>query len=350
MKKQIFTASLISCVSVFLVTVLITVGYMYSTYPSKYTAMYSSLISGVFAILCDIWLIVLLMFALSIAISLVLSFWISKIIENSINEINIENPDKESVKPEFLPFVNRLIAQNEQIVKQMEEIKAEHESKDEMRKEFTANVSHELKTPLTSISGYAEIIKTGIAKPDDVTRFSGKIYDESQRLIRLVGDIINLSKLESSQVAHQTEKIDLFEVCEDIITHLEQSAEKKNITMLVSGERSVINGVRQIVEEMIYNICDNAIKYNVENGSVNINIKQYIDGVELSVSDTGIGIPKEDLDRVFERFYRVDKSHSKEIGGTGLGLSIVKHGANFHNASLTIESEVNKGTTVRVIF
>ena len=120
--------------------------------------------------------------------------------------------------------------------------------------------------------------------------------------------------------------------------------------MSVSGERSVINGVRQIVEEMIYNICDNAIKYNVENGSVNINIKQYIDGVELSVSDTGIGIPKEDLDRVFERFYRVDKSHSKEIGGTGLGLSIVKHGANFHNASLTIESEVNKGTTVRVIF
>jgi len=232
----------------------------------------------------------------------------------------------------------------------MDELKFEHQNRDKLRREFTANVSHELKTPLTSISGYAEIIRDGIAKPEDTTRFAGKIYDESQRLITLVQDIIKLSRLEESDIEINTENIDLYSLCETVISRLETLANKRNITFSLSGDRCIISGVHRIIEEMIYNLCDNAVKYNKENGTVTLSIRQFVDGVELCVSDTGIGIEQSDIGRIFERFYRVNKSHSKEIGGTGLGLSIVKHGALYHNASISVESELNKGTTIKILF
>ena len=346
MRKRVFITTLLAMLLLLLVTALLFSIFTYKSVNGESPRGFIETFS-----VCDkLWLVLLIGFIICVVASLLLSISVSKKIENNACKIDIGNPSKAGIYSEFSLLVDKLITQNKQINKQMEELVAEHEWKDEMRKEFTANVSHELKTPLTSISGYAEIIKAGIAKPDDVIRFSGKIYDESQRLITLVGDIINLSKLESSNISRESEKIDLLELCDEVVSRLEASASRRNIKMTVTGDHCTINGVRQIVEEMVYNICDNAIKYNVENGSVTIKVKQYLDGIELSVIDTGIGIPQADIDRVFERFYRVDKSHSKEIGGTGLGLSIVKHGAIYHNASLTIESEVNKGTTVRIIF
>ncbi len=267
-----------------------------------------------------------------------------------INNIDIENPDATQIDGEFSPLVCKINSQNTRILQQMEELKFESQNRDKLRREFTANVSHELKTPLTSISGYAEIIRDGIAKPEDTTRFAGKIYDESQRLITLVEDIIKLSRLEESDVEVKSEDIDLYAVCESVISRLETIAKKRGVTFSLSGDRCIITGVAQIIEEMIYNLCDNAVKYNKDNGSVRINIRQYIDGIELTVKDSGIGIAQEDIPRIFERFYRVNKSHSKEIGGTGLGLSIVKHGALYHNASISVDSKLGKGTTIKILF
>ena len=206
------------------------------------------------------------------------------------------------------------------------------------------------KTPLTSISGYAELLKSGLVKDEDVCRFAGKIYDESQRLIVLVGDIIKLSKLDSQELKVTREDVDLYEISKEVISRLDKVSSDKKVTVAVTGERIKIFSVRQIIEEIVFNLCDNAIKYNKIGGTVNIAIKQYADGVELKVSDTGIGIPQEDLERIFERFYRVDKSHSKEIGGTGLGLSIVKHGAKFLDARVSVSSEVDKGTSISILF
>ncbi len=267
-----------------------------------------------------------------------------------INSIDIENPDTTDLYSEFSPLVEKISSQNNRILQQMDELKFEHQNRDKLRREFTANVSHELKTPLTSISGYAEIIRDGIAKPEDTTRFAGKIYDESQRLITLVQDIIKLSRLEESDIEVNTESIELYSLCEAVIARLETIAKKRNITFKLSGDRCTISGVQHIIEEMIYNLCDNAVKYNKDNGEVTISIRQFVDGIELSVADTGIGIDQSDVGRIFERFYRVNKSHSKEIGGTGLGLSIVKHGALYHNASISVESELNVGTTIKILF
>ncbi|MGN0383427.1 MAG: sensor histidine kinase [Eubacterium sp.] len=306
--------------------------------------------STVFSIIFDIVKPLFIIFAFAIACSFLVAYRISHIITKPINEINLTNPDKNQIYEELEPLVNRIQAQNQQICDQMEELRNEHEKQDKMRREFTANVSHELKTPLTSISGFAEIIQNGIVKEEDIERFAGKIHDESQRLITLVGDIIKLSQLDEKEIEVKREKIDLYNTCEMVLNHLAHIAEKKNIILELDGEHAIINGVEQIIEEMIFNLCDNAIKYNKDGGRVNVKIRNCVDGIEVSVKDTGIGIPKEDLGRIFERFYRVDKSHSKEIGGTGLGLSIVKHGAIFHGASLSVDSEVGIGTTVRILF
>lgn len=226
----------------------------------------------------------------------------------------------------------------------------EKEEREALRREFTANVSHELKTPLTSISGFAEIIKNGIATADDIPHFADNIYKESQRLISLVGDIIKLSQLDENEGIRQKSKTDLLSVVDTCMSHLNQEAEKKNISFELRAERVYINGVPQILDEMVYNIIDNAIKYNRDGGKVWITLSESDELVDLSVKDTGVGIPAADKDRVFERFYRVDKSHSKQIGGTGLGLSIVKHGAIFHNASIELISEVEKGTEIIIHF
>lgn len=220
--------------------------------------------------------------------------------------------------------------------------------RENLRREFSANVSHELKTPLTSISGFAEIIQDGFVKEEDVKKFAGRIYKEAQRLIRLVEDTIRISQLDEGENPYEWENIDLYTVAKDVCGNLNEAAKKKNVHLYIEGERMICRTVRPILEEILYNLCDNGIKYNKDNGIVSILIRGLGNEVQLSVEDNGIGIPREDRKRVFERFYRVDKSHSKEIGGTGLGLSIVKHGVTFLGGTLNLVSEVDKGTEITV--
>lgn len=226
----------------------------------------------------------------------------------------------------------------------------ESEKRDTLRREFTANVSHELKTPLTSISGFAELMKEGDVSEEHVIDFSESIYDEAQRLITLVNDIIKLSELDEQSISFESEPVDLYELSREVIDRLENEAAKKSIALHLIGGSARIRGVRKILEEMLYNLCDNAIKYNNEGGTVDIIVNQTEDGVNVIVRDTGIGIPAAHQNRVFERFYRVDKSHSKKVGGTGLGLAIVKHGAMYHHAKISMESTVDVGTEVMLDF
>ena len=220
----------------------------------------------------------------------------------------------------------------------------EKEAQEQYRREFTANVSHELKTPLTSISGIAEIIRNGIVKPEDIPHFAGKIYDESQRLITLIGDIIKLSRLDENQVPMERETVDMLEMARDVVQQLSSVARKSGVTLVANGTHGQVQGVRQVLGEMVYNLCENAVKYNRAGGRVWVDVQQVADHVVLRVKDTGIGIPAAEQGRIFERFYRVDKSHSKAVGGTGLGLSIVKHGAALHHAMISVSSEPEQGT------
>lgn len=226
----------------------------------------------------------------------------------------------------------------------------EKERAEQMRREFTANVSHELKTPLQTISGYAELLANGMVADKDKTAFSEKIYAEAQRMIRLIEDIIKLSNLDEGAVELTRETVDLYATAENTVRSLLPAAEKANVTLSLNGENAEIYGIPQLLTAVVYNLCDNAIKYNKDGGTVFVNVKNNAENIILSVRDTGIGIPKEQQERIFERFYRVDKSHSKEVGGTGLGLSIVKHAAKLHDAKITLESEVGKGTEITVIF
>lgn len=222
--------------------------------------------------------------------------------------------------------------------------------REQLRQEFTSNVSHELKTPLTSISGFAEIMKNGGTPDAVVTDFSTSIYDEAQRLISLVNDIIKISELDEKNVQTASEEVDLYELSADIINRLKPVADKRNISFNLIGESTIVSGTAKILDEMIYNLCDNAIKYNVDNGTVDVILSESNHHIKLAVRDTGIGIPQSEQERIFERFYRVDKSHSKAIGGTGLGLSIVKHAAIYHNAEIKLKSELGKGTSITVMF
>ena len=219
-----------------------------------------------------------------------------------------------------------------------------------MRKEFSANVSHELKTPLTSISGYAEIMKSGMVNREDMIAFSERIYNEASRMITLIDDIIKLSKLDEESMEVEWEDVDLYELSHEIIDRLAMSAKKRSVQVELQGEPVVYYGVRQMLDEMIFNLCENAIKYNVPEGKVTIWVGNTPEGIKVVVEDTGIGIPENQQERVFERFYRVDKSHSKKTGGTGLGLSIVKHAAIYHHAQIHVDSEVGKGTRMEVLF
>ncbi len=226
----------------------------------------------------------------------------------------------------------------------------EKEKAEQIRREFTANVSHELKTPLHSISGYAELLKNDMVKEHDKIPFAGKIYDETGRMIRLVEDIITLSHLDEGAGDMQRETIDLYTLAERALQSLKPQADSACVALELSGIPAVLNGIPQLLYSIVYNLCDNAIKYNHENGNVMVNIQHKNGTVVLSVEDTGIGIAYEHQERIFERFYRVDKSHSKAVGGTGLGLSIVKHAAKIHNARVEVKSHVGKGTMVIVTF
>ncbi len=288
-----------------------------------------------------------------VIISIFMAGRISRRIIQPLNQIDMKAPLGAPHYQELDPMLQKIDQQNHALNEQIDLLTSSVEEKEreaEFRKEFTANVSHELKTPLTSISGFAEIIENGIARPEDVRRFAGKIYTESQRLITLVGDIIKLSQMDENEVAARKEEVDLYELAEDCLDSVRPAAEKRGVDCQVLGHRETIEGVPQILEEMVYNLCDNAVKYNRENGTVYVRIGRGPDGPFLEVKDTGIGIPKESQARVFERFYRVDKSHSKEVGGTGLGLSIVKHGAMYHNAKVELDSAEGKGTRIRITF
>ncbi len=221
----------------------------------------------------------------------------------------------------------------------------EKQQREQLRREFTANVSHELKTPLTSISGYAEIIQNGLVQPQDIPEFAGRIFAESQRLITLVGDIIKISQLDEGALPCDSEEIDLSALLHEVADSLQAAADKQQVVLSVKGEHLSMRAVKPILHEILYNLCDNAIKYNRPGGAVTLSAEEKNGSLLLTVSDTGVGIAPEYQGRIFERFYRVDKSHSQEIGGTGLGLSIVKHGAAFLGATLHMTSQVDKGTT-----
>ena len=226
----------------------------------------------------------------------------------------------------------------------------EREQREALRREFSANVSHELKTPLTSITGFAELMKEGMVPKEKMQEFSGDIYRESRRLIDLVDDIIQLSRLDEGTANFTKTPVDLYVLAGSVIESLRPVAQRQDITLTLSGQHAVIPGVEQLLQEMAYNLCDNAIKYNVPGGNVAVSVWQNGPTTTLSVVDTGIGIPYADQSRVFERFYRVDKSHSKEVGGTGLGLSIVKHAAQYHGAKIELKSAPGKGTAIAVNF
>ena len=276
---------------------------------------------------------------LMIAFALFLAKWQTKKLIRPINELDLEHPLENTLYEELTPLLVAMDKQNK-----------EKEAVSNMRKEFSANVSHELKTPLTSISGYAEIMKNGMVRPADIPVFSERIYKEARRLITLVEDIIKLSKLDEESVELEKEEVDLYELTREIVSRLSPQVSQKHIRMEVTGESVECYGIRQILDEMVYNVCENAIKYNNEGGRVSVWVGNTLEGPKVSVSDTGIGIPKEHQERIFERFYRVDKSHSKERGGTGLGLSIVKHGALLHGAKVSVDSVPGKGTRIEMLF
>ncbi|MCR5723932.1 MAG: hypothetical protein K6G80_02450 [Treponema sp.] len=288
--------------------------------------------------------ILLLLLVIAVIISGVSASWISQKIVQPLNSINLDEPESSDVYEELKPFTKRIAEEN-----------FEKAQREEIRAQYTANVSHELKTPLTSISGFAEILMQGGTDPKITVDFSKSIYDEAQRMTTLVNDIIKLSKLDEKSIAMEKEALSLRSICREVVEVLSVSAKTKNLSLNLEGDSGLINGVEPVIYEMIYNLVDNAIKYNKIDGSVNIKIHEMQnsagdrDKVILSVRDTGIGIPSSERERIFERFYRIDKSRSRALGGTGLGLSIVKHAAKYHNASVLVTSEEGKGTTFTVV-
>ncbi len=276
-------------------------------------------------------------------ISGIISFRMANQILKPVNELDLDNLDDEDYYPELKPLIDKL--QEQKLT-----IREQTGSQEQLRREFSANVSQELKTPLVSISDFAEEIREGRCDEERTKKLADDIGKESRRLIALIDDIIKLSRLDREGDPRELETIDLYEVSEEVLESLRTQAGARNINMTIEGEHEKIWGVWQLIQEMIYNLCDNAIKYNHDGGSVTIRIGRDNNKPWIEVSDDGIGIPKEAQDRVFERFYRVDKTHSKELGGTGLGLSIVKHGAQIHNAKVTMESNPGDGTSIRLIF
>ena len=301
-----------------------------------------------------------------ILISALIAFRIAKTIADPINEMNLDDLPHSNPYPELQPLVERFEEQKEEIASQAvegeqlrrEAMEQQAQEQERMRREFSANVSHELKTPLTSINGFAELMRSGLCDEEKMIEFAGDIYRESQRLIALVNDIIRISELDEGAIHTTTEKVDIVKAAQDTIDILQPAADKRGISITLqapSGEDGSCLPVRVVgsdylIREMFYNLCDNAVKYNHDGGDIFVTIRKDEKDAIVSFSDTGIGIPEAEQDRVFERFYRVDKSHSRTLGGTGLGLSIVKHAAQVQNASVEMESQPDKGTTITVRF
>ena len=290
----------------------------------------------------DYIIYILLCIIVVIVTAVFVSMGITKSIVKPITQLgqSLDNIDKFKSDEELKPLVNALLQQ-----------KKKQKMLDKQKKQFTANVSHELKTPLTSIAGYAELIETGMAKPEDIKPFAGVIRKQALRLVSLSEDIIQLSQLEESDDEDMSfESVNLYEIAQRCVEALNINAINKGVTLNLTGEECYIRGKAQLVEELVYNLCDNAIRYNKENGNVTVTVTPLEKGASVSVKDTGIGIPKKYQERIFERFFRVDKSRSKVTGGTGLGLAIVKHITQLHDAKLEISSEEGKGTEIIVTF
>ncbi len=290
----------------------------------------------------DYIIYILLCIIVVIVTAVFVSMGITKSIVKPITQLgqSLDNIDKFKSDEELKPLVNALLQQ-----------KKKQKMLDKQKKQFTANVSHELKTPLTSIAGYAELIETGMAKPEDIKPFAGVIRKQALRLVNLSEDIIQLSQLEESDDEDMSfESVNLYEIAQRCVEALNINAINKCVTLNLTGEECYIRGKAQLVEELVYNLCDNAIRYNKENGNVTVTVNPLEKGASVSVKDTGIGIPKKYQERIFERFFRVDKSRSKATGGTGLGLAIVKHITQLHDAKLEISSEEGKGTEIIVTF
>lgn len=290
----------------------------------------------------DYIIYILLCIIVVIVTAVFVSMGITKSIVKPITQLgqSLDNIDKFKSDEELKPLVNALLQQ-----------KKKQKMLDKQKKQFTANVSHELKTPLTSIAGYAELIETGMAKPEDIKPFAGVIRKQALRLVSLSEDIIQLSQLEESDDEDMSfESVNLYEIAQRCVEALNINAINKCVTLNLTGEECYIRGKAQLVEELVYNLCDNAIRYNKENGNVTVTVNPLEKGASVSVKDTGIGIPKKYQERIFERFFRVDKSRSKATGGTGLGLAIVKHITQLHDAKLEISSEEGKGTEIIVTF
>ncbi|MBB5219078.1 two-component sensor histidine kinase [Treponema rectale] len=314
--------------------------------PNKDVLRISCTQRTIWNLISELKAVLITVFLLAIFISGAAAHIIARRLLSPLNDIDLDNPDSSKTYYELQPFLKRIADEN-----------LEKEKQEEIRQQFTANVSHELKTPLTSISGFAEIIKQGTTDQKTTVDFAKSIYEESQQMIALINDIIRLSKLDAKSISLEKENFSLKETCKDAKHVLEASAAARNISMSIDGDEGIIYGVRPVVYEMVYNLIDNAIKYNKKNGSVEIKIKTMTENynpkkttVVLMIRDTGIGIPKNEQGRIFERFYRIDKSRSRAMGGTGLGLSIVKHAAKYHDAIILLNSEENKGSIFTVIF
>lgn len=287
-------------------------------------------------------LVIVLVIALCILfVCMGISHYLTKKLVEPIEKLatNIMLVDENNVYEEIRPFVNTIKEQHINIINNAQ-----------LRQEFTANVSHELKTPLTAISGYAELIGNGMTGKEDTIRFSNEIHSNANRLLSLINDIIKLSELDEADHQMEMEKIDLYKLAENCVQMMQVTAEKQGIKLTLQGESTMIMANKGLMDEVFYNLCSNAIRYNKPGGSVTVTVGTKDERPFLSVADTGIGIPKECQERVFERFYRVDKSRSKSTGGTGLGLAIVKHIVAQHNAALCLDSELGKGTTIEIVF
>ena len=288
-----------------------------------------------------------LLMILIILAEFVLAQWQTKKLIEPINNLDLERPLDNVCYEELRPLLVRVDQQNKQIASQLEELK----KTEAVRREFSANVSHELKTPLMSISGYAELMMNGMVRPENIADFSGRIYKEANRLGNLVADIIQLSRLDEQQDGSVSmESVELDELAEDVYHNLQEHAGKKKISLEYHGEPATVQGVRHVLYEMLYNIADNAVRYTNPGGHIRIDVGKKGGKPFYLVEDDGIGIPKSEQKRIFERFYRVDKSHSRQTGGTGLGLSIVKHGATLHHAKINVDSDLGKGTKMELLF
>lgn len=287
-------------------------------------------------------LVIVLVIALCILfVCMGISHYLTKKLVEPIEKLatNIMLVDENNVYEEIRPFVNTIKEQHVNIINNAQ-----------LRQEFTANVSHELKTPLTAISGYAELIGNGMTGKEDTIRFSNEIHSNANRLLSLINDIIKLSELDEADHQMEMERIDLYKLAENCVQMMQVTAEKQGIRLTLQGESAMVMANKGLMDEVFYNLCSNAIRYNKPGGSVTVTVGTKDERSFLSVADTGIGIPKECQERVFERFYRVDKSRSKSTGGTGLGLAIVKHIVAQHNAALHLDSELGEGTTIEIVF